>query len=119
YVIPAPVAAKLIKVAPGGAKATLKLSSGQEYALGADNAGNIKIDDQVIVRQDSLGTLSFEDHGAYPKQGKTPVVNTISTPYGGQFRVILSDGTRVWLNANSSVTFPASFSADQRLVSIT
>ncbi len=45
--------------------------------------------------------------------------NTMSTPRGGQYQLILSDGTRVWLNAASSITYPTSFIEKTRIVSIT
>src|SRR5690606_18570250 len=45
--------------------------------------------------------------------------NTLSTPQGGQYNFTLPDGTRVWLNAASSIQFPSSFGQRERLVSIT
>lgn len=45
--------------------------------------------------------------------------NTISTPRGRQYRLILSDGTKVWLNAASSIHYPAAFAGKERRVSIT
>ncbi|MEO6820345.1 MAG: FecR domain-containing protein, partial [Ginsengibacter sp.] len=45
--------------------------------------------------------------------------NTISTPRGGQYQLTLADGSQVWLNAESSITFPTSFTGNQREVKIT
>ena len=49
----------------------------------------------------------------------TPVYNTITTANGNQYQLILSDGSRVWLNAASSIRFPTSFSGYERKVEIT
>jgi ferric-dicitrate binding protein FerR (iron transport regulator) len=45
--------------------------------------------------------------------------NTISTPRGGQYKVALADGSRVWLNAASSIRFPVVFTGKERKVEIT
>lgn len=56
------------------------------------------------------------------KPGKNPetqnFLNTISTPKGGQYQVTLSDGTAIWLNAASSLVFPAAFSGRERKVKL-
>jgi transmembrane sensor len=49
----------------------------------------------------------------------TPTFNTIATPRGGQYQVILPDGTKVWLNAASSLRFPTFFTGKNREVEIT
>jgi len=51
-------------------------------------------------------------------QNATPQFNTITTPRGGQYQVMLADGTHVWLNAASSIRFPQSFNGPQRLVEL-
>src|SRR5690606_35190763 len=53
------------------------------------------------------------------EEQKVPVVNTISTPKGGQYQLILADGTKVWLNATSSIKFPTSFTGKDRVVEVT
>jgi transmembrane sensor len=47
------------------------------------------------------------------------VFNTVSTPRGRQFQLALSDGTKVWLNAASSIHFPTAFTSDDRKVEVT
>jgi len=51
--------------------------------------------------------------------GSTISTNTVSTPRGGQYQVVLPDGTQVWLNAASSITFPTAFTGSERVVDIT
>ena len=100
--------------APGKDGAVLKLSNGEEIVL--DDAAN--------------GTLAQQGHTTISKQGgmlayngtqkNTAVLyNTLSTPRGRQFQLVLPDGSHVWLNAASSIKFPASFSANERRVEIT
>ncbi|HXB08223.1 MAG TPA: FecR domain-containing protein, partial [Puia sp.] len=50
---------------------------------------------------------------------KTNLINTLAIPRGGQYKLILADGTRVWLDAASSITYPAAFAGKTRQVSVT
>jgi transmembrane sensor len=101
-------------VLPGGFKATLKLGDGSTVVLSPDRKG-------LITRQG--GTNVFLDGGnvSYQKANKSTAIvfNTMSTPRGGQYRLKLSDGTLVWLNAASSITYPTEFIGASREVSIT
>jgi len=56
-------------------------------------------------------------YSTVPEQSST--INTISTPRGGQYQLTLSDGSRVWLNAASSIKFPTAFTGADRKVEIT
>jgi ferric-dicitrate binding protein FerR (iron transport regulator) len=58
---------------------------------------------------------------AYKTLNKKPTVefNTLTTPVGGQFSVVLPDGSKIWLNAASSVYFPTAFTSNERRVTIT
>jgi transmembrane sensor len=68
----------------------------------------------------SDGQLAFDKQQKDAQTGSgAPKYNTISTPKGGQYRIILPDGTKVWLNAISSIRFPSYFSAGERRVEIT
>lgn len=101
--------AKMQDVSPGANKAVLTLGNGKKISITdakdgelANQAGiSIKktADGQLVYRVDEVGTA-----------GKNPVFNTIETPRGGQYQIVLPDGTKVWLNAASSLKFPASFS---------
>ncbi|GEP91851.1 FecR family protein [Chitinophaga terrae (ex Kim and Jung 2007)] len=63
------------------------------------------------------GSLSYEGTAA---SGNTDLVyNTVTTPKGRQFQLVLPDGTHVWLNAGSSIRYPTAFAANERKVSIT
>lgn len=97
-------------VLPGSDRAILTLSDGRKIELDPDKQATIA--DGKLAINDDNGMLTY---------GKSDVVvfNTMSTPKGGQYRLMLPDGTRVWLNAASSITYPTSFPGNSRIVSVT
>jgi ferric-dicitrate binding protein FerR (iron transport regulator) len=102
-------------VSPGGDKAVLTLADGSNIVL--DEAQNGTLAQQgnaKIIKLD--GKLSYDLTNNDPKE---VVYNTISTPKGGQYQLELPDGSRVWLNASSSIHFPTSFTEKERRVEIT
>lgn len=101
--------------APGGNRAVLTLGNGQRIVL--DSASNGTLFNQggiQCVKLDS-GSLAYNMGGASDEVQ----MHTLSTPIGGQFRITLSDGTNVWLNAASTLRFPSSFRGQDRSVEIT
>jgi len=103
-------------IPPGGERAILTLADGRSIAL--DSAAHGQIGDQggVKVLKMGNGQIAYDLRGLHSKE---VMWNTVSTPKGGQYQVTLPDGTRVWLNASSSITFPTAFVAGQRHVKIT
>ncbi len=102
-------------VAPGGNKAILTLSNGSKVMLNDSKNGLLATQaGALILKKDSL--LSYKSIA-----GKTDAVtyNTINTPNGGQYQLVLADGTRVWLNAASSLKFPTEFNGNNRTVELT
>ncbi|WP_276482775.1 FecR family protein [Paraflavitalea pollutisoli] len=109
--------APVTDAAPGKNGAVLTLSDGSTIVL--DSLGNGAISSQgnsQLVLAD--GALSYHPGKSAAQQARMEM-NTITTPLGRQFRVVLSDGTKVWLNAGSSLTYPVSFTGEKRVVSIT
>jgi transmembrane sensor len=103
------------QVKPGGNKAVLTLADGSQITL--DSAGNGAIAQQGNVQVIKLnsGQLAYQAGGAgQPKSG----YNTLTTPRGGQFRIVLPDGSNVWLNAASSLRFPTAFAGKERAVEL-
>ncbi|HJT74610.1 MAG TPA: FecR domain-containing protein [Chitinophaga sp.] len=98
-------------IAPGRNKAVLTLSNGDEVTL--DSAGNQVISQgQTVIRQRN-GQLHYAA-GA----DDAVVYNTLTVPRGGQFNIILPDGSHVWLNAASSLKYPTAFKEGQRMVEL-
>ncbi|RYG06176.1 MAG: FecR family protein, partial [Chitinophagaceae bacterium] len=94
------------KVKPGGNKAYLTLPNGRQIALDSKN-------EQVIMK-DSI----FYENGELIGVSEPAKSLVLQTPRGGQYRLTLADGTKVWLNAASSITYPTRFNAERREVSI-
>jgi transmembrane sensor len=105
-------------VAPGGNKATLTLADGSAIAL--DSAGNGRLAQERNARIEKRGGQVVYVPILPAREGPGTVqYNTMATPRGGQYQLVLPDGSRVWLNAESSITYPTAFTGDERRVSIT
>lgn len=103
--------------APGRNLAVLTLSDGSSIVLDSSSTGIIASEHGASVQKTAEGSLLYRSN---KKSGNDRILyNTMSTPGGGQYQLTLSDGTKVWLNALSSITFPAVFSVNERSVSIT
>lgn len=102
-------------VLPGKDKAILTLADGTTVSL--DDAKNGTLAQQGNTQVLKLnGKLSYNSTGPIPN---TVSYNTIATPRGGQYQVVLPDGSKVWLNAASSLHFPTAFTGTERRVEIT
>jgi hypothetical protein len=97
---------------PGRSGAVLTLSDGKLITL--DSAGS-----GLLARDAGAEVLASNGAITYQGQPQGDVFNTITTARGRQWSLTLSDGTRVWLNAGSSITYPLAFSGHDRTVSIT
>jgi ferric-dicitrate binding protein FerR (iron transport regulator) len=110
---------------PGGNKATLLLGDGSVVNLGAAQNGVIKrvAGTSIDKHEGQLVYRLSADAGAGDGAGRpnvniAPEANTIETPRGGEYQVVLSDGTKVWLNAASSLTYPTAFTGQDRQVQL-
>jgi ferric-dicitrate binding protein FerR (iron transport regulator) len=105
-------------ILPGGNKAILTLNDGTVILLDEAKTGTLAQQGDIAVSKTDDGRIIYST--TTQNQPVTRVkYNTITTPKGGQYQVILPDGTKVWLNAASSIYFPTSFKERQRTVSIT
>ena len=106
--------AAAVVIKPGSNQAILTLADGS--TIGLNEKGN-----GVIVQRAGLKVIkSLDGQVQYESDGEAaPSINTIATPRGGQYQLVLEDGTKVWLNAASSIKFPTHFAGSQRAVDIT
>lgn len=100
-------------IAAGSNKATLSMSDGATLSLDDYTAGTILDKDGITIQKTAAGELLYHVDS---ERVSEPGLNTVSTPRGGQFQILLPDGTRVWLNASSSLTFPTLFDEKERKV---
>lgn len=102
-------------VLPGTSGAILTLSNGKQVVL--DSAGNNSLLSQGGTQlHNQQGRLSYNHTG---EAGSETVYNTMTTTKGKQYQLQLSDGSKIWLNAASSVTYPTAFTGNERKISIT
>ena len=101
---------------PGTDKAILRLADGRELMLDSASEGLLTQQADVRVLKTGSGQLSYN---AAPGAPSAVVYNTLSTPRGGQYQLVLPDGSKVWLNAASSLRFPVAFPPNDRVVELT
>ncbi|WP_090992486.1 FecR family protein [Pedobacter insulae] len=100
-------------VEPGSNKAVLTLANGKQITLNDKANGVLTKQAGVVITKNKDGQLQYQITSE-----ATAGINTISTPRGGQYQLILVDGTKVWLNAASAITFPTKFNGNERRVEI-
>jgi len=104
-------------IAPGGNKASLTLSDGQIIDLSNAKNGALRAEQGISILKNKDGQLvytvsaSAKNRNSHTNAGgqKNVAYHIITTPRGGEYQINLPDGTRIWLNAASSIKFPVSF----------
>lgn len=101
---------------PGGNRAVLTLGNGQKILLDSAQVGKIASQGNANILKSDSGKLAY-----HLQNGKSTEIlyNTLATPRGGQFQLVLPDGTKVWLDASSSITYPTAFTGMERKVEAT
>ena len=102
--------------APGGNKAVLTISDGSTFVLDSLASGFVTQQGNVKVIKAPNGELMYKPSS---EMNQAILYNTVTTPRGGQYQIMLSDGSRVKLNSFSSITYPVSFTGKERSVMIT
>ena len=99
---------------PGTSKAILMMADGKEVVLEQGQNLNILLNERVRVATSSQGIV-YEEYG---KGMVTEEYNKLTTPIGGEYSLVLSDGTKVFLNADSELKYPVEFSDGKRIVDL-
>ncbi len=102
-------------ILPGGNKAVLTLSDRSDINLENVSNGTIVTEGGTKISKLNDGQLVYNILEEKPTQ---VLYNTVTTPRGGQYQLLLSDGSKVWLNSASSMRFPVSFAGDTRRVEV-
>lgn len=103
-------------VLPGSNKAMLTLSDGSVIDLDSAKNGMLTTQGNVKIIKGEDGRILYDPD---QKRSNEAGYNMISTPRGGKYEIVLSDGSKVWLNAESSLKYPASFHGKNREVTLT
>lgn len=103
-----------VTIEPGRAKALLVLDDGLEIELDDHKTSKVLEESGIVIVNDS----SRVEYRPASRMGEKEVMNKIIVPTGGEYNLILSDGTRVYLNAESVITFPKHFTGERREVTL-
>jgi hypothetical protein len=107
-------------ILPGGNKAILTLANGKQITLTGARNGTLAVQGTVAINKTADGRIVY-DSSEKPgsDDARLNAYNTMTTPRGGQYWVVLPDGSRVLLNAASSLTYPTTFTGNERKVELT
>lgn len=107
-------------IKPGTNNAYLTLSNGKQIVLNNNATGILSKQPGIKITTTAGGQLIYtvKPQSIAPSDAYAADYNTLTTPRGGQYQVILPDGTHVWLNAASSLTYPTAFTGKERKVTL-
>ncbi|WP_316837770.1 FecR family protein [Pedobacter nutrimenti] len=103
-------------VKPGGNKAVLTLANGQVLVLEDTKAGLLANEGKTSIHKTTNGELIYNSD---KKSAFNVLINKLTTPKGGKYQLSLPDGTKVWLNSSSTLTYPTAFVGTFREVQLT
>jgi len=106
-------------ILPGGNKAILTLANGRKITLTGARNGTLAVQGTVAINKTAYGRIVYNALEGATSGDTTTAYNTMTTPRGGQYWVVLPDGSKALLNAASSLTYPTTFSGNERKVELT
>lgn len=112
---PLTVNRKLIDILPGSNKAILTISGGKKISLDGNSNALLAGETNVNALKSTHGILVYEP---LKEENKYIYTHKLETPRGGHYQVDLPDGTKVWLNAASSLTYPTVFKDKERNITL-
>ncbi|MGY3054222.1 transmembrane sensor [Pedobacter sp. UYEF25] len=105
-------------ILPGSRKAILTMTNGHSIALNEVARGVLAKTNAGNIVKTNTGEIIYNNLKNFA-DAKDLVYNTLSTPKGGEYQLVLPDGTKVWLNSASSITYPTAFTKKERRVKLT
>ncbi|MBK0383645.1 FecR family protein [Pedobacter sp. SD-b] len=105
-------------IKPGGNKAILTLANGKKISLDDAKDGELAKQSGILITKTADGKLVYTITDPRSSNTNLNAYNMIETPRGGQYQINLPDGTKVWLNAASSLRYPTCFLGSKREVSL-
>lgn len=102
-------------IVPGDHRAILILSNGEQKMLEGEVRNEVEVVEGVKVKRDGQ-VLRYDSTSQIRINPEECVYNTLRTPRGGEFQIVLSDGTKVWMNSDSQLRYPVHFSGTERQV---
>ena len=112
---PQPLSQLEEQIVPGGKKAVLILDNGEAIDLKSTSGVELKEKDGTVIQVDST-VLNYQQAPA--RTSEKLAYNKVNVPRGGEYQLMLSDGSKVQLNSMSSIRFPVQFAQDCRLVEL-
>ena len=107
---------KITEDIPSGRnRAVLKLANGSSIILDSMQNGRIASQGSTSIVKQEDGQIAYQ---LSSKDASPDMINEMSTPNGGQYRLVLPDGTKVWMNAASSIKYPVRFDGKNRKVEV-
>lgn len=107
------------RIVPGSNKATLTLANGSKIELTTAQNGNLADQGHMLITKTDGRLIYNRKPDSDGSQSTQDLYNTVTTPRGGEYQITLPDGSKVWLNAASSLRFPIAFAGNERIVELT
>ncbi|HQT23109.1 MAG: hypothetical protein B7X86_00005 [Sphingobacteriales bacterium 17-39-43] len=107
-------------IAPGYNKAILTLADGSKISLDDAANGLLASQGNIAITKTENGQIVYENNNIDRTKfmANRSVTNTIQTPKGGKYQVRLPDGSKVWLNSASTLSYPTTFAGNERKVQL-
>ncbi|WP_276361727.1 FecR family protein [Daejeonella sp. H1SJ63] len=107
-------------ILPGNNKAILTLADGSRISLDDAESGLLASQGNIAITKTHNGEIVYEKNQSDKKKNALfqSVINTIQTPKGGKYQVRLPDGSKVWLNSASTLSYPTAFTGKERIVKL-
>lgn len=113
--LPENIAINCDSIRPGSRQAYIELVTGEKIVLGEREKGLVKNVDGGMLKEGEEG-LTMVGDDSVKNEVQEVEFNRVVVPRGGEYRLILADGTKVWMNSDSKFEFPTVFTGKERRV---